>query len=122
VPSHTHDKSFESDLHARIIPQFALSLSSKSFAKVVPSEEGATAISTIEAEAHQQGINMRYLGRVRLLVSSEDASAIAALILVATLSRTLKNIIRTHMRTLKSASESAYLKFGLATHVLLVGG
>ena len=88
-------------MHDEIIPRVAKELPER-FAKVVGHTNDFVWLVN---QLHQEGINLRHLGRV--FKSTEDA-AMKKMLLTEMVARALKHQLRAQMRTVHSAEETAY--------------
>lgn len=95
-----------------IIPEFAKELMREYSTRAIDLRSTKDIIN-ISNRAHLKGINIRYLGYVYRLISEEYAQ-LRKLICTIIVGRTIKNLIRNHMRSLKSNGERPH-------KVLIVG-
>jgi len=97
----------------RIIPDFAKSLAAKVASWPTEREIKVEDFRTVEFEAHQRGINIRHLALVRQALPEGSDVRSYSLLLTLLIGRVLKNLIRSHMRALKSSQEVTYIKYTL---------
>jgi len=102
---------FPRTLTQKIIPDFAKSVATKIAAWWPNTQPKVDDFRAIEFEAHQQGINIRYLSLVRNALPPGSDPRCHTLFLSLLVGRVLKNLIRAHMRALKSPQSITYIKY-----------
>jgi hypothetical protein len=111
----THDQERDNNevreatlyLLEKVIPEFAKKLSNLSVYQLMQRESTVT-FRLIE-EMHREGINVRHLGRVRVLISSTGIRRVLLIEMIARVAKdTLRRLLRRKMRKVKIPSEDPY--------------
>jgi len=108
-------------LYKVIIPEAALELSDYYLKNPLdPEQDMNDEFTRLISELHRKGINLRFLGEIRKH-SLPNVPYLKNFLLTEIVARTIKNVLRLHMRKLQTPHESRYRKLILTYFNLMFG-